>query len=104
MTTDEILAKLPHMIGRHRGEGVYIISSDEPQAVGWLNICHEGNKDFKGSGDWCAAYECIEGGYVCMNYDDPEPPYNNAVCYGDTAHEALQELYDWCVKNGFIKE
>lgn len=105
MTTDELLAKLPHMIGRNRlTGGGYIQRSGEEQAIGWFTLTHESNKGFEGSGDWCAAYECVEGGYVCLNYDDPEPPYNNAVAYGDTAHEAIQELYNWCVKNGFIKE
>jgi hypothetical protein len=41
--------------------------------------------------------------YVCLNPEDEKPPYNNAVVYGDTPSEALQKLYNWCVKNGFIK-
>ena len=103
MTTDELLEKLPHMIGRHGANGVYIQRANEECAIGWLNISHESNKGFEGSGDWRVSYECSEGGSVCMNWDDPEPPYNNAIVYGDTAHEALQRMYDWCVENGFIK-
>ena len=76
----------------------------EEYALGWLTLVHESNKGFEGSGDWCASYECVGGGAVCMNWEDENPPYNNAIAWGDTAHEALQELYDWCVKNGFIKE
>ena len=104
MTTDELLQKLPHMIGRNRGDGFYISDDKEGLDMGWLNLCHESNKGFEGSGDWCAGYGNNYKGYVCMNPDSPKPPYNNAVAYGDTAHEALQGLYDWCVKNGFIKE
>jgi len=41
-----------------------------------------------------------------MNPDKPDENgfYNNAFAYGKTANEALQGLYDWCVKNGFIKK
>ena len=29
--------------------------------------------------------------------------YNNAVAYGKTPNQALQGLYNWCIKNKFIK-
>lgn len=98
MTTDELLEKLPRLIGNHRGEGLYIIADDGDQ-IGWLTLINEG-----GNPPWKAFYEDSLEGAVCMNPWDEEPPYNNAIAYGNTAHEALQELYDWCKENGFIKD
>lgn len=100
MTTDELLQKLPSHIGRNplyeNGEIIGYVSDEYDGCdIGWLYIHHEGKF-------WCAYYgednEC-----VTLNPNDNEPPYNNAIAFGDTAHEALQGLYDWCVKNGFVK-
>lgn len=102
MTTDELLMKLPSHIGRNRmyddnGEVVGYMSDDKPGGdIGWLYLHNDGK-------DWLASYG-VEGEFVCMNPDAEEPPYNNAFCFGRTPNEALQGLYDWCKKNGFIKE
>lgn len=32
-----------------------------------------------------------------------EYPYDNAICYGDNAREAIEEMHNWCVKHNFIK-
>lgn len=101
MTTDELLSKLPHMIGRHGSDGFYIQKFGEENVIGWLTITHESNKDFKGSGDWKCSYDCVEGGSVCMNTYGP--PWDNAICYGDTAREAIEKMYNWCVEHNFIE-
>ena len=98
MTTDELLEKLPRCIGNHGGKGLYIIADDGDQ-IGWLTLHNEG-----GSAPWKAFYDDNFGGVVCMNPWDEEPPYNNAVAWGDTPNEALQRLCDWCKENGFIKD
>ena len=97
MTTDELLMKLPKMIGNHPGDGCYFLSEKEDQ-IGWLTLHNEG-----GSAPWKAFYDDNLGGIVCLNPYAENPPYNNAVCWGETPNEALQGLYDWCVKNGFVK-
>lgn len=94
MSTDELLQKLPNIIGNHRFNGCYILESQTDQ-IGHLCL-------IKDKRSWIAAYMDVEH-YVCLNPEDEMPPYNNAVAYGDTPNEALQTLYDWCVKNGFIK-
>ena len=38
-----------------------------------------------------------------MNPDAEKPPYDNAFAFGSTPNEALQKLYEWCVKHDFIK-
>ena len=95
MTTDELLTKLPSHIGNHSKKDFYVISNKNDQ-IGWLYLHNDGK-------DWLASYG-IEGEFVCMNPDAKEPPYNNAFAYGKTPNEALQGLYDWCIKNGFIKK
>ena len=94
MSTDELLQKLPNIIGNHRFNGCYILEYPTDQ-IG--NLCLIKDKKC-----WIASYMDGEH-YVCLNPEDEKPPYNNAVAYGDTPNEALQTLYDWCVKNGFIK-
>ena len=100
MTTDELLKKLPTKIGRNpiyeNGE-IIAFASDEYDGcdIGWLYLHNDG----KG---WCAYYGMLNE-CVVLNQNDNEPPYNNALAFGDTPQEALQELYDWCVKNGFVK-
>lgn len=96
MTTDELLIKLPSHIGRYKDGDFYI--SFEEHDIGWLTLFNDGK-------DWCAAYrDDYDGCCVCMNPKAEQPPYNNALCYGNTPQEALQNLYDWCIKNGFINE
>lgn len=97
MTTDELLMKLPRLIGNNKVGECYIISESEDQ-IGWLTLQNEG-----GSAPWKAFYDDTTDGVVCLNPYADDPPYNNAVCWGDTPNEALQGLYDWCVKNGFVK-
>lgn len=98
MTTDELLEKLPAMIGNKRtydSEGRpdgYIM--DSTGTIGFLQLCNDGKH-------WVASYG-EQGEYVCLNPTDETPPYNNAFDIGDTPNEALQGLYDWCVENGFI--
>ena len=95
MTTDELLAKLPAFIGNHKtSENTYVLIENEDQ-IGHLQLLNDGK-------DWQASYG-REGEYVCMNPNSPNPPYDNAFAYGETLNEALQGLYDWCVKHGFIK-
>ena len=53
--------------------------------------------------EWKAAYVCVDGTLFCLNPDDEKPPYEHAVEFGDSPNVVLQKLYDWCVKNGFIK-
>ena len=95
-TTEELLAKLPSHIGRNKFHGFYISDNKRGGDIGWLYLHNNGK-------DWCASYG-LEGNFVCLNPDAEKPPYNNAVCYGSTSNEALQGLYDWCVKNGFIND
>jgi hypothetical protein len=95
MSTDELLNKLPKMIGNHSECGYYLIT-EEGDDVQWLYLHHDGR-------DWCASYG-VEGEFLCMNPLSKEPPYDNAFAYGKTPNEALQKLYDWCVGHGFIKE
>lgn len=96
MTTDELLMKLPSHIGRNKVGGFYLTDSKRGGDIGWLYLHNDGE-------DWCASYG-REGNYVCLNPDASQPPYNNAVAYGNTPNEALQALYDWCVANGFIND
>lgn len=94
MTTDELLMKLPSMIGNHKyGEFGYVISDINDQ-IEHLQLLNDGR-------DWLASYG-QEGEFVCMNPNSPKPPYDNAFAYGKTPNEALQGLYDWCVKHRFI--
>ena len=101
MTTSELLITLPSHIGRNPmydqvGNIIgYTTDNKDGGDIGWLYLHNDGR-------DWRASYG-EPGKYVCMNPDDEDPPYNNAVVYGSTPHEALQKLYDWCVENGFIK-
>lgn len=95
MTTDELLSKLPSHIGNCISDGLYIIAKPEDD-IQWLYLHNDGKH-------WLASYG-IEGEFLCMNPDAEEPPYDNAFYFGNTPNEALQGLYDWCVKHGFIKE
>ena len=101
MTTDELLEKLPLFIGRTKiissnGNFIgYTIDNKEGISIGELNLCNEGKL-------WIASYGTL-GNYVCLNPDSNKPPYINAVCYGFTPNEALQNLYDWCIKYKFIE-
>lgn len=100
MTTDELLMKLPAFIGRNRvtiketGSTFYLPDNKGRGSLGFLYLNNDGK-------DWCASYG-TDGNFVCLNPDAETPPYNNAVCYGNTPQEALQKLYDWCVENNFI--
>ena len=96
MTTDELLTKLPSHIGRTKFQGFYISDNKRGGDIGWLHLHNDGK-------DWCASYD-LEGNFVCLNPDAENPPYNNAFCFAKTPNEALQGLYDWCVKNGFIND
>ena len=102
MTTDELLCKLPSHIGRNNllGENSEVIGymSDNKKGgdIGWLYLHNDGK-------DWLASYG-RQGKFVCLNPDAKEPPYINAFAYGTTPKQALQGLYDWCVKYNFIKE
>ena len=97
MTTDELLEKLPRCIGNNGANGCFFIFEEDDQ-IGWLTLINEG-----GNPPWKAMYSDNLEGAVCMNPKEG-PPYNNAIVYGDTAHEALQEMYNWCKENGFIKD
>lgn len=102
MNSDELLLKLPSHIGRNRlynidGKVIGYSSDSKPGGdIGWLQLKNDGK-------DWIASYG-PQGEYVCMNPDDEEPPYDNAVAYGNTPCEALQGLYNWCLRNNFIEE
>lgn len=102
MTTDELLGKLPALIGRNpiyntNHNVIAYISDHKPGGcTGNLHLVNDGE-------DWCASYG-TSGHYVCLNPDSQKPPYDNALFYGKTPNEALQGLYNWCVKNGFIKD
>lgn len=104
MTTDELFTKLPSHIGRNKvlddnGNCIAYMSDIKPGGdIGWLILHNDGSRSY----NWVASYG-EEGEYVCLNPDDENPPYNNAVAHGDTPNEALQGLYDWCVQNGFIE-
>lgn len=99
MTTDELLKKLPSLIGRNpiydsKGKIVVYTGDNLPGDIGWLYLHTDGRH-------WIASYG-VGKDIVCLNPESENPPYNNAVVYGTTPNEALQKLYDWCVKNGFI--
>ncbi len=94
MTTDELLDKLPSHIGNHKIGGFYVISEPEDR-MGWLYLHNDGK-------DWLASYG-MEGKFVCMG-QLPNGLYDNAFAYGKTANEALQNLYNWCVKHNFIEQ
>lgn len=92
MTTDELLDKLPSHIGNHKVGDFYIMSKPEDD-IGWLYLHNDGK-------DWLASYG-MEGDFVCMG-QLPNGLYDNAFAYGKTPNEALQKLYNWCVKHNFI--
>ena len=96
MTTDELLKILPSAIGNHKEGEFYILSKPTDQYEG-LYLHNDGK-------DWLASYG-VKGEFVCMNPEAPDENgfYNNAFAYGKTPNEALQGLYNWCVKNGFIE-
>lgn len=94
MTTDELLDKLPSHIGNHEVGGFYVISKPEDD-IGWLYLHNDGK-------NWLASYG-TEGEFVCMG-QLPNGLYDNAFAYGETANEALQNLYNWCVEHNFIKQ
>lgn len=77
MTTDELLEKLPSHIDTE-----------------WLNLHNDGK-------NWLASYGIMDE-FLCMNPNAVEPPYDNAFAYGKTPNEALQGLYDWCVKHNIL--
>lgn len=93
MTTDELLNKLPSHIGNHEKYGCYV-EFEPNDNIGWLYLHNDGK-------DWLASYG-REGEFVCMG-QLPNGLYDNAFAYGTTPNEALQKLYDWCVKHDFIK-
>lgn len=95
MTTDELLAKLPPFIGNNRTDnGLYVIA-DPGDDMQWLYLHNDGK-------DWLASYG-IEGEFLCMGQLE-NGLYDNAFAYGKTPNEALQGLYNWCVKHDFIKD
>ena len=99
MTIDELLKKLPSQIGRNpiynEGEIIgYATDENEGCDIGWLYLHNDGKSWYAYYGD---GNEC-----VTLNPLD-DPPYNNALFYGDTPQEALQELYNWCIKDIFVK-
>lgn len=98
MTTDELLEKLPKMIGNNRiyeyGRIIGYTIESSYDRIGFLRLSNDGEH-------WVAFYG-DEGEYVCLNPKDENPPYNNAMYIGDTPNEALQGLFDWCVENNFI--
>lgn len=101
MMTDELFKALPSHIGNHPvydadGNIDSYMMTDENDDIQWFYLHNDGK-------DWLASYG-IEGEFLCMNPTAEEPPYNNAFAYGKTPQEAMQGLYEWCVKNGFIKE
>lgn len=103
MTTDELLEKLPSHIGRNAVYDKnnvpigYSYDTKQGLCVGWLHLCNEG-------GEW-SAYYGNRGKFLCMNPDinQEKALYNNAIAYGKTPNQALQNLYNWCIKNKFIK-
>ncbi len=107
MTTDELLKKLPSHIGNcpildeNNNCCGYLESSSVKtkngidSAIEWLYLHNDGK-------DWLASYG-REGEFLCVG-KLPNGFYDNAFSYGSTPNEALQGLYDWCVKHGFIKK
>lgn len=95
MTTDELLQKLPSYIGNHRVKDCCYVLFEKTDQIEGLYLHNDGK-------DWLASYG-VEGKFVCMNPKAKEPPYNNAFAYGKTPNEALQGLYEWCIKNGFVE-
>lgn len=100
MTTDELLSKLPKKIGRNPIKDkdgktlAYVLDDMATPSIGWLYLANDGK-------DWCAYYG--DGNeYTCMNPND-EAPYNTAIFYGSSPNEVLQQLYEWCIHNNFIK-
>ena len=85
MTTDELLAKLPSHIGRTKFHGFYIPDNKRGGDIGWLYLHNDGKNWYAYYGD---GNEC-----VTLNPLD-EQPYNNALFYGNSPQEALQELYN----------
>lgn len=78
MTTDELLNKLPPYISRNGDKGqLHLVSS--------VNY-------------WNAFYDSEITCHFSITMS------NVANFHAHTANEALHELYDWCVRNGFIKE
>jgi len=94
MTTDELFAKLPSHIGNHEVGNCYVLADPEDD-VQWLYLHNDGKH-------WCASYG-IEGEFLCLGQME-NGMYDNAFAYGDTPNEALQGLYDWCLRHGFIKD
>ena len=92
MTTDELLSKLPSHIGNHKENGFYVLGDNPDDDIQYLYLHNDGKH-------WCASYG-IEGEFLCVN---TEPPYDMAFAFARTPNEALQKLYDWCVKHNFIK-
>jgi hypothetical protein len=82
MTTDELLEKLPSHISNCLGDTEWL----------WL---HNDGKYF------VASYGIL-GEFLCMNPNAKEPPYDNAFAYGKTPNEALQGLYNWCIKHNLL--
>ena len=95
MTTDELLMKLPSHVGNHCVHGCYILGDNPEDDIEWLYLHNDGK-------DWLASYG-IEGEFLCMGQME-NGLYDNAFSYGKTPNEALQGLYNWCVRHGFIKE
>lgn len=99
MTTDELLEALPKFVGNNPnrdndGNITGYLIQDKFDDIQWLKLSNDGTH-------WIASYG-TQGFYLCLNPKSTEPPYNNAVTYGDTPNEALTLLYEWCVENGFI--
>lgn len=100
MTTDELLEKLPIIIGRNKNldkdGNLLAYSTDDKKgiSIGWLYLQKELYL-------WCAYYGDSDE-FLCLNPDSENPPYNNAFARADTPNEALQKLYDWCIENNFI--
>lgn len=99
MTTDELLQKLPSHIGRNRvkdenGETIAYMPDGKSGDIGWLYLHNDGK-------DWLASYG-TQGEFVCIGRL-PNGLYDNAFAYGTTPNEALQGLYNWCVKHNFVK-
>ena len=94
MTTDELLLSLPPCIGNHIENGCFVLARPDDD-IKWLSLNIDGK-------DWCASYG-IEGDFLCMGMLE-NGLYDNAFAFGKTPNEALQGLYEWCVKHNFIKE
>lgn len=102
MSVDELFKRLPSHIGRNKllnddGKVVGYVSDDKDGLdIGWFTLHNDGK-------DWKTCYGTDEVA-VCMNPDSETGPYDNAICYGKTPRESMQEMYNWCVKHGFVKE